>query len=231
MWPTSHPNTTRWKMEAARIREDTRQLCGVIKSTTGTPCESSAGAGTDHMGYGPCMRHGGTSADNGLSAKREKANNVLKSLGLPLQVHPIQALLGLVHEAAGNVAFLREKVSNLGFDLFSEGEGSRGEVSFEAKLTWKAYNEERDRLAKMAKLCLDVGLSERMVKLTELQTAAIVAMTRSIVRGLELSPEQEESAMRIASREMLRLSNTMDPNAYTMQDALNGGKEVKIVNG
>lgn len=83
------------------------KLCGLV-----------AGAGTDHLGVGPCSRHGG-SLPSVRRAWRERyiehqAEQQLAKFGKPVHdADAEQVLLDLVSEAAGNVAWLSRQVHAL----------------------------------------------------------------------------------------------------------------------
>lgn len=64
--------------------------------------------------------------------------------------------------------------------LYAKGEELRGLVRVEA--------DERDRCARFAKLALDAGINERLVRIQEDQIAQVIAMVRRLVVGLGLSP-------------------------------------------
>lgn len=78
----------------------------------GQPCERNAGWGTDHPGVGYCRSHGGTSKApsvvkfNARMMADAKARRENARFGMHVEIGPSQALLAMVHEAAGNVATL-----------------------------------------------------------------------------------------------------------------------------
>lgn len=118
-------------------------LCGVARrkpnrdgdaTVVGRPCRNVAGFGTDHLGSGPCKFHGGN-----LPTVRRKAKNALadaalraqlKEFGVPLRgVTPEAALLHMVREAAGNVAYLGARVAELSRELEPEDDGVPGSAT------------------------------------------------------------------------------------------------------
>ncbi len=80
-------------------------------------CRQPAGAGTDHLTVGQCRLHGGMMAPTRLQGARvladRKARAALQSMAVPVELHPQEALLSMVWEAAGNVAWLGSKVQEL----------------------------------------------------------------------------------------------------------------------
>lgn len=173
------------------------------------PCLQAKGMGTDHLGSGHCKLHAGTSKNGRTHAAREAASNALARLGQPIATNPQQALLDLVSEAAGNVAFLRVQVGNFGEHLTMtaskvSARSADGDVEVDGELTEfsgnpitiredvraviKLYGEWCDRLAKYAAEAIKAGIAEREIALIEAQ-ADMVA--RVIVRALEGLPDDE----------------------------------------
>jgi hypothetical protein len=142
-------------------------------------------------------------------AATEGATKALARLGQPIATNPQQALLNLVSEAAGNVAFLREQAGNLGVhltlnaaevsaratDVSVEADGELTEVHSrvvtireDIRAMVKLYGEWCDRLANYAKEAIKAGIAEREIALVEAQ-ADLVA--RVIIRALEGLPDAE----------------------------------------
>lgn len=164
----------------------------------GSPCKAMAVKGAT-----VCRVHGGNARQVRAKAAERVAEAELRvkldKLGISIETDPLTALLGQVWESAGNLSFLREKVQELGQDLMVStafGPFLDGYV--------KLYNEERERLAKMAKLALDAGVSERQVRLAEQQGAMVADLIRKVLDDpdLGLSPEQQERGRAIASSQL-----------------------------
>ena len=86
--------------------------CGA-KTRAGAPCGRPAGWGTGHPGIGRCKLHGGSTPNHQRAAQLEIARRECDRLGIPIDVDPGTALIGLVREAAGNVEFYRSLVAEL----------------------------------------------------------------------------------------------------------------------
>lgn len=82
------------------------------RGSKGDPCGKPAGWGTNHQGVGFCRLHQGnhTSPEhvtfNARLMADAKARRELARFGMHVVISPSQALLAMVHEAAGNVATL-----------------------------------------------------------------------------------------------------------------------------
>jgi hypothetical protein len=86
--------------------------CGA-KKRNGKHCERPKGWGTSHPGVGCCKLHGGSTPTHERAAEIELARRECLTLGIPIETHPIEALIHEVWEAAGNVAFYRQLVQQL----------------------------------------------------------------------------------------------------------------------
>ena len=168
----------------------------------------AAGHGTNHVGIGRCKYHGGNTPTQETGAARVAAAQALERMGLPVEKHPDQALLELVYEAAGNVAFLREQAGEYGTSVFqmltaTRKDGEVIELGESERAIVKLYGEWSDRLARYAKAAIDAGIAKRYVEMAEAQAAAIVRVITSVLDGLELTAAQRENGIAIARRELL----------------------------
>lgn len=86
--------------------------CIATAKRTGNRCTRDA-----IVGATVCWVHGGAAPQVQAAAKRRAALGEalaeLASLGIPVEIEPADAMLAMVHEAAGNVAFLRARVQEL----------------------------------------------------------------------------------------------------------------------
>jgi hypothetical protein len=130
-------------------------LCGA-KKKSGELCRAFAGQGTDHPGVGKCKFHLGNSPTHQVSAVVQETQRRMIKLGMPIEVHPHEALLSMLYLASGHVAWLRAEI------------GATDDLgTFEARVLVELYGTERDRVAKVAKAALDAGVNERQVALAE----------------------------------------------------------------
>lgn len=162
--------------------------CNCLKRDGVERCMQKAGFGTDHYGYGACQFHGG----NSPSLKRHAAKVRVREIAVEMEMEPEEALSWMVRLAAGMVGYIQTKMAESPTELEA--------------LQWaEAYGEERDRLAKSAKLMLDSGLAERAVRVAEEQGAMLAAVIRAILGDLALTPTQVQAAPAIVRRHLLAL--------------------------
>lgn len=183
--------TGREMFETARDwpRDDKGNLiCGArARNNDMQPCRKKAGWGTDHVGWGNCKLHGGSSPAGKLFAIKLEANAF--GITSPVDVDPLNALLDLVKAQAGTVLWLANKVASLEeHELTQLDENAK-----ESAAVWmRMLGEWQDRLAKTSKLALDAGVEERLVRIAEEQGEWLVRTLDRVFRDLVLTPDQQE---------------------------------------
>ncbi len=120
------------------------------------------------------------------------------TLGEPIDIQPHDALLGILRSTAGHVAWLNAEVENLS-DLKDQDAG----------ILVRLYSEERDRLTRIAKVCMDAGISAKIV---EEQRRDIEWLVETIERAFATINLSRESRARFgaALRKEFAASKTLD---------------------
>lgn len=166
------------------------------------------------LGLDRCRMHAGQSG--ALARTRGEASLRRATYGLPREVDPGQALLEEVHRTAGHVAWLAMRVrdleeSELVWGVVEEvdrpaGEKSLGGVETKSKAVPHAYvtlyQQERDRLARVAKAAIDAGVSERVVAVYEQVATAYVQMWDRVLDRLDLSAAQRARVPEVVQGEL-----------------------------
>lgn len=175
---------------------DPAKHCGVPRRSDdengvghkGEPCRNFKGTRTKHVGVGPCWLHLGNAPHmKGVVARERVALELLK-LGVQVEIDPQAALLQMVWEAAGNVAYLRGRVQQLEA-IF--GPNHLGDA--EPHVLVEMYAGERERLAKFSKIAIDAGIAQRQLDLIERLADPIVIVVMAALEGL---PEAEQERRR-----------------------------------
>ena len=190
---------------------DPRSQRCTATNRTGNPCKRQA-----IIGGTVCASHGGRAPQVQRAAARRlalgEALAELDRLGRPIDIDPSEAMLEMVREAAGNVAFLRSRVQELDqltresreaeealVALLGGGSEAR-EVSArspagiygrvdprnfraERHVLVAMYDDERERLVRWAKACRDAGVDERRVQLAEDTGRMIADVLRGALAG------------------------------------------------
>lgn len=166
-------------------------LCGATKRSGGT-CGNRAGFKTDHVGYGRCHLHGGSTRNHRASAKAAQAADACHRFGISVEVDPSQALLEEVHRSAGLVAFYEAQV----MDAEEENELTVRTMFGEQPSVWvKLLAEERDRKIKVAATCVKLGLDERRVQLAEREGQLLANVLRGVLADLGVTNHPDAAAV------------------------------------
>lgn len=120
----------------------------------------------------------------------------------PDSVDPAESMIRQLGLAAAWERFLRNEVAALAA-LDDHGIGG----SRKAAVAVELWNDERDRVAKLAKLALDAGIAERQVQIAERQGALIADLIRKVLDDpdLALSASQRGVAGQVAARHLREL--------------------------
>lgn len=175
---------------------------------SGEKCRQPAGAGTDHVGWGRCKFHGGSTSGGKMAAAKEEYRE--RFLGDEVAIEPTEAILEEIRRSAGHVRWLHSMI--LKFDEALEGsDASRVLLQLSEqgwnKAAWtKLYADERTHLVRTSKMAIDAGIAERQVKLAENQGELIAVALRGILRDLGLTPEQEAAAPAIVVKHLKAVS-------------------------
>jgi hypothetical protein len=160
--------------------------------------------------------HGGSSqAVRRKAAQRVAATEARKMalrLGGALDIHPLDALLRAVWEAAHNVEVYRGLVATLepaigeaDEQVVAIGErdiySSRGVTHVPARphIFVTMYDTALERLAKFSKMCLDAGVDERRVRIAEQDGRRIAEVVAAALEASDASPEGRRAALEAAA--------------------------------
>lgn len=159
-------------------------LCGGFdqkySTLPGKACKWPAGHLTTHLGTGKCFYH------NGYFGRELRKGAIFMALAYAdeMNVSPWEALLSQCRLLSNQVAWLRIRVYEVEKTYGAPGLRPGGEG-----WDWVAMLEARgDRLAKVAKMCLDAGIQQQLVASIELEAdhmmkAALAGMDAAGLEG------------------------------------------------
>jgi hypothetical protein len=185
------------KVAHTSAQRDQHELCGA-KKKNGELCRKFAGEGTEHPGIGACKYHLGRTKNANVAAQKKMAQKVLHSFGQPIPVEPTEALLAVLHLSAGHLQYVKD-----------EYEVVEDKSSFMAQSLMRAFNEERDRIARIAKAALDAGVAERQVKIAEAYGAQLATLLRNVLEDekLKLTTRQQAAAPAVIRKHLLSMGD------------------------
>jgi hypothetical protein len=170
--------------------------CNVVFK--GKRCRAAAGAGTAHVGSGPCKNHMGNVPTVSMhhSTKLIEEAYAVKG-GAPLEVSPDVALLQEVWRTAGRIAWVRQELINEPKRLepvptFHASGEPTGREELSAWVRWE--QQERVALVLASKTAIAAGIAERQVKLAEQQGAMVAEAFRRLLDDAELGLTAKQRA-------------------------------------
>lgn len=137
----------------------------------GERCWSPAGKGTDHVGYGRCVAHGGAKKEGRAEAGWMMAHRFAEEL----DVSPWEALLMVIRITAGRLRYIEAVLATAENDAQLEGRESQQEEVVggaldgavnERNLSWWVDKSEVERaaLAKYSKAAIDAGVAQLLIE-------------------------------------------------------------------
>jgi hypothetical protein len=156
-------------------QRDNMTLCGARRKN-GESCRAFAGQGTNHPGVGRCKFHLGNTQSHELNAVKQEARRSMVEFGKPLDVEPAEALLGVLHLSAGHLNWVREELAAMD-----------DKTTFDAQVLLRMWDDERDRIARISKAALDVGVAEKQIRLAERYGEQLAGLLRSVFFDPELA--------------------------------------------
>lgn len=207
-------------------------------------CKNPAGYGTDHFGYGPCVKHTG----NTLVVRKGSAMDAGRHLimqfkaeatlfgGDPdsVNITPQEALMEEVRRSVAMVRYLQTQIAqwnpaagDLGALPALTDETTRGQGTPTDAAEWlRLYREERAHMVRVSKLTIDAGVDIALLQLEQQKGVLIAAAVRDILDELTLTPQQAELVPQVVPKILMRFS-AVDPSEQTMADGALQGETLR----
>ena len=193
----------------------------LVPTRNRTICKNRAGAGTNHLGAGPCWQHEDIvgvgrpgRGEASVDGTRLGAWIMAHGFAAALEVTPWEGLLWAVRIAAGRVAWIEAKLGTAQSDRQLEppnpdslDEGGRTPDQGGTNMYhWVKQSEVwHDKMAKVSKLAIDAGVAERLVRQLELEVQLMLRASIKTFDELGLNEDQRERGLAIMSRALLEL--------------------------
>lgn len=155
-----------------------------------------------------CGSHGGLAPQSKAAAQRRglqaSAAALAVTYGLPVEVDPVDALLGELWRTQGIVLWLQAQIADLEAEAVHWGTTEVKEVhstefggtdttqAAAAHVLIELYQRERAHLAKVSRDCVAVGVELRMAQRMEAIGADVMAKLGAILRALGHDPEDRD---------------------------------------
>lgn len=154
-----------------------------------------------------CRIHGGNAPQVRAKAQarlaEQQAQQQARLLGARQDIHPAEALLELVQRTASEVAYWRERVTQLDPQLLTwgiteqttktspDGTETTSKHAAQAHIAYRLYIDAANRLANYSTAALKAGIDERRIQLAEQQGSLVENAIRQILNALNLTPTQQ----------------------------------------
>jgi hypothetical protein len=175
-----------------REQRDKHALCSA-KKKNGEPCRKFAGEGTDHPGVGRCKYHLGRTDAHKKNAVKVEAQRRLMVIGKEIDIDPINALLWTVRLSAGHCFLIQSELAK----------HKQPTKTFEGQVLLRLWNEERERLAKTAKLAVDAGVAEKAIRLAETYGEMLAKLITGILGDLNLTAAQKANEREVVRKHLM----------------------------
>lgn len=175
-------------------------LCSAT-NREGEPCKRMAEHGT-----AVCHYHGAKAPqvhNKGIERqKEEKAARAAQLLGIPVEIDPHSALLNELHRTAGLVEWVQEQIHNDQNAMVTNQDGTKQLTPW-----FRLWQQERDRLTKVAESCARAGVEERRVAIIEDQGRLMSQLLRAVLS--ELGVPLDDETTRVVRRHLSYLPNQL----------------------
>lgn len=182
---------------------DGRRRCSGRSKQTGEPCKQPPVPGA-----GVCRFHGGAAPQVRAAAERRaleaRAAALATTYGLPVEIDPVDALLGELWRTQGAVMWLQAQIADLTPEEVGWGKTEVKQVNsseFGGTDTTEAaainilvqlYQQERAHLAKVSRDCVAVKVELSMQRRMDAIAADVMAKLAIILRALGHDPEDRD---------------------------------------
>jgi hypothetical protein len=148
--------------------------------------------------------HGVTYAASRKRAVEEiRATARFGNFPIPADMSPIDVLVDELKRSAGFCFWIESKMAEWGDELIDLGvtnyddKGSMQTADTNERAWLDVWQRERAHLARVAKLCIDAGVSERQIALAEKQAELMFAIINEAFTQLGLTSEQQKRVPQI----------------------------------
>ena len=160
----------------------------------------------------------------------KNAHSAVMKLGLIVDRDPREILLDQVYSAYGMVVAARQLIQDIPVtDMFPMPGTPPDSPAWETKGMVAFYSDWVDRAARLAKMALDAGIDERLVKLAESQSNIVINVLQVVLNDPSLAlPAAVQAKFReLAAQEFRRLAASTQPE-FEPVEALKFGATPKI---
>jgi hypothetical protein len=178
--------------------------CGAVKDD-GTTCQLQAGWGTNHVGYGQCKLHLGSTRNHVKAARREQLMAAAALYGMPRVVDPNEALLEVLYAAAGSWDFFISEVNDLDTPWITQRVPGGFRIDEHPALT--AADRAFKNYMKIVDVVAKVDIDKRQLQINEIQAIMMAKLVTQLLDApeLALTKEQRDMGRMVAGKQLRAL--------------------------
>ena len=200
-------------------------------------CQNPAGARTPHLGQGRCYRHGGMTPNHIASAERERAEDAVVMMGLPISIDPFNAMMQGLAEVNGQLQYATERVHELQAASINpvtttirpQSMGPLGDSTdttvTEQKVDpdelhfWIVYRDNiRDKLIHYSAIASKANIDDRLARVSEVQGRMVMMAVAGILKALHVP--DNENTREIVTTNLLILDAPTPPRQTASSNAM-----------
>ena len=188
-----------------RPMDDSRYCGGKKKQGEGT-CTRPAGWGTDHAGAGRCKLHGGCAPSGNKAGQLALVERGARELfgKIAPEIIPVDNPLAAYAQFTGEVMAWKQLMASLLEDLRTVGyESESGE---QVRAAVQLYERSMDRANTVLSSYARLNIDERLAKLSEAQSKAVLRAIEAVIVHLGANPQQANEARGLAARHLRAVS-------------------------
>lgn len=176
--------------------------CGARKHQGSGLCRKPAGWGTDHVGFGCCRLHGGSTRNQVASARRAQVDaavrDAVREVGIEDVTDPLKAFARHAGEVVAVRDYLRGEVNRLEELRYQSGAGEQ--LRAELAAYQAALRDTTQVLGVYARLNID----ERLVRITQMQADIVVSALNAGLNAADIRDPAARDRARAAVAAELR---------------------------
>lgn len=187
-------------------------ICGAIMKDGINICRLAPGFGTDHVGFGHCSHHGGsTRTGQRVAAVREAKSRAYEFGETATHIDPADALRNELARTNAMLEWAREMCVKVIEEHARASHRQTDIIESEKFMGYRSIlNQERDRLVRIARSSLDSSLAQRRQVLAEAVAAVVIDCFHSMTRAIpDLTPEQLTAAQESIKIELAHASERL----------------------
>lgn len=173
--------------------------CGAKKRQGEGTCTQTAGWGTNHVGFGPCKLHGGSSPSVALLVVEQQGRELFGKIAP--DIVPVDNPLAAYAEFAGRVMAWMQLMDSL-LDQLRTVDVAMAGTGEQARAAVQLYERAMDRVNTVLASYARLNIDSRLAAITEQQAKTVMRAIEAVITHLGADGEQATEARALAARHL-----------------------------